>query len=126
MERLGGACNNACTTSAFKWFHTLLTEQRVCSIGRRARLRTGANGHGLVVIVGAGGAVVEEVGPCLVVACRKDPHPVGALPGALRVLLGAVGQIPHQSRHRHWRLKHKPKHMAHPFLVICLQCGRMN
>ena len=45
---------------------------------------------------------------CLVEAGDEEADAVGALPGALRVLLRAVRHVAHQPRHRHRRLKHKP------------------
>lgn len=74
----------------------------------RVHLRARADGHGLVVVVGARGAVVEQVRARLVVACRQHAHTIGPLPAALRCYLCPVCQIAHQSRHLNRLLKHKP------------------
>lgn len=81
---------------------------RECMPPRVPHLRARADGHGLVVVVGARGAVVEQVRPRLVMACRQHAHTIGPLPAALRCHLCPVCQVAHQSRHLDRLLKHKP------------------
>lgn len=74
----------------------------------KGHLGPSPNCHGLVVVVGAGGAVVEQVGARLVDARDEQPRAVGALPGALRVLLRPVRDVLDQPPDLDWLLKDKP------------------
>ena len=94
---------------------------RECMPPRVTHLRARADGHGLVVVVGARGAVVEQVRPRLVMACRQHAHTTGPLPAALRCHLCPVCQVAHQSRHLDRLLKHKPAGRCKEicFIAVC-------